>query len=84
MTIDNSMSLEFEAFFGDKRVIVRLSQVSGMGTAWAFGVSYITEEHHGNITRRANGEWVGPNWFTQEDINALGERIEEYFKAQLK
>lgn len=84
MIIDNSMSFEFEAFFGDQRVIVRLSQISGKGNPWSFEVSFVTQKHQGHISMRRPGEWIGPNWFSQEDLDALGERIEEYFKGKLK
>lgn len=74
--------LEFPATFGHQVKQVSISQPLGAG-----GIFYITIEnyHQGQMWKR-NGQWVGymadKSEITAEDIQILGEMIDEEMKDQ--
>ncbi len=76
------IEIYFSAWHGIFRTRVVLESISGMGDPWHFSISFLKEGHKGNLHRRQSGEWVGPDGFPTEDIQAMGERIEEYIAIQ--
>lgn len=76
------VEIYFSAWYGIFRTRVVLESISGMGDPWHFSITFLKEEHKGHLHRGQSGEWIGPRQFAPEDIQAMGERIEEFIATQ--